>query len=86
MKLNAKSLALTGGIVWALIVFLIGVVNLLFSGYGAEFLKLIDSIYPGYTFGKWGFLGVLVGSIYAFVDVFIIAFVFAWIYNKLSKN
>jgi len=86
MKFNAKSLALTGGIVWALIIFLVGVVNQLFSGYGGEFLKLLDSIYPGYTFDKWGYLGVIVASIYGFVDVFVIGFVFAWIYNKISKN
>jgi len=48
MKLNVKALALTAGILWALALFLTGLGNLIWSGYGEPFLKVMASVYPGY--------------------------------------
>ena len=85
MKLKVIQLGLALGILWSLIVLLVGVANLLLPCYGIAFLKIIDSIYPGYHFGKWGFGGVLIATLYAVLDGFVVGVIFAWLYNLLSK-
>lgn len=72
--------------IWGLVILLAGVANLLWPTYGIEFLKIIDSIYPGYHFGQSGFGGVLVATLYAIIDAWIIGVIFALIYNKFTKK
>ncbi len=86
MKFNVIQLGLTLSIMWAVIVLFVGITNLLFPGYGVEFLRIVDSIYPGYHFGKWGFGGVIVSTLYAVLDGFIFGIVFAWLFNLLGKS
>jgi ABC-type phosphate transport system permease subunit len=80
MKLNLKALVLTAGILWALAVFLVGILNLIWSGYGVAFLKLIASVYPGYHASS-SIGDLIVGTLYAFVDGAICGLVFGWLYN-----
>ncbi len=80
MKLNLKALVLTAGILWALAVFLVGILNLIWSGYGVAFLKLIASVYPGYHASS-SIGDLIVGTLYAFVDGAICGLVFGWFYN-----
>ncbi len=80
MKLNLKPLALTSGIVWALALFLTGLVNLIWQGYGDAFLKIMASLYPGYhASGSIGDL--IIGTLYAFLDGGICGLFFGWLYN-----
>ena len=72
--------------IWGLVILWAGVANLLWPTYGIEFLKIIDSIYPGYHFGQSGFGGVLVATLYAIIDAWIIGVIFALIYNKFTKK
>lgn len=81
MKLDKLRLGFTLAIFWGLVTFLVGVGNLIWDMYGVAFLKILESIYPGYTFGKWGFWGVLVVTLYAVLDGFVAGVVFAWIFN-----
>lgn len=83
MTLSVKGLALTAGILWAAAIFLTGVLNLIWPGYGVAFLDMMRSVYPGYA-GVGGFLGVIVGTLYALVDGIITGAIFAWVYNWLS--
>jgi hypothetical protein len=46
MKLSVKALSLTAGIIWALAIFLTGLVSLVWQGYGEAFLKVMASVYP----------------------------------------
>lgn len=48
MSLNVKALALTTAVVWGGCLFLTGLANLAFPGYGLAWLQLAASIYPGY--------------------------------------
>ena len=82
MKLNVKGFGSAMAILFALVAFFTALANLLFPAYGVGFLKVLDSIYPGYTFGKWGFGGVIVVTLYAAVDGFIVGIVGAWLYNR----
>jgi len=85
MRFNVIQLGLTLSIIWAVLVLLIGITNLLFPGYGVAFLQIVDSIYPGYHFGKWGFGGVIVATLYAALDGFILGVLFAWLHNLVGK-
>jgi hypothetical protein len=80
MKLNLKALALTVGILWAAAVFITGVANLIWSGYGTKFLEVVASIYPGYKAAR-SFGDLLAGTGYALVDGAISGLIFGWLYN-----
>jgi hypothetical protein len=80
MKLNVKALALSAGILWALVVLFVGVVNLIWSEYGMGFLQVVASIYPGYH-ATSSIGDVIVGTLYALVDGAIMGWVFGWFYN-----
>jgi hypothetical protein len=78
MKLSVKAVAVTAGLMWASCILPIGIVNLASPPYGARFLALMGSLYPGLHFGhQWGNLAV--GTIYGFVDGAIAGLLFAWI-------
>jgi len=83
MKLNLKALAAAFAILWAGVVLLVGVANLLWPGYGRSFLLILASIYPGYA-ASGSFGDVIVGSLYALVDAAILGFVFGWLYNFMA--
>jgi hypothetical protein len=80
MRLSAKALGLAFGIVWAVGILFVGLVNLAAPSYGAAFLQLASSIYPGFHNSRH-FLDVLVGTGYGFVDGGIGGWIFAWLYN-----
>lgn len=83
MKLSVKALALSFGIIWAAVIFLVGLANLIWPSYGTALLQTAASIYPGYEVG--GFGSVVVGALYALVDGAIGGAVFAWLYNRFAS-
>jgi hypothetical protein len=83
MKLNRNALAMTAGILWALVVLFVGVANLIWTDYGAAFLGIVASIYPGYD-GAPTVSDVVVGTLYALVDGAVCGWVFAWLYNLFA--
>ena len=85
MKLSVKAFALTSAVIWALAMFMVITLNMATGGYGAEFLKVMGSIYPGYHYGS-GVSSIIVGSLYGFVDAGIAGLIFAWLYNLLAKT
>ena len=84
MKFQIIPFSLAAGILWGSAILLVASANMMYPAYGNAFLVLIGSIYPGYNPGN-GFMSVIYGSLYAFVDGAIAAAIFAWIYNKLAK-
>ena len=85
MKLSVIRFGCAVSTVWALAVFLAGLGNLMFPGYASTFMKLIDSIYPGYNYGQWGVGGVFIAALYAAVDAWIMGILIAWLYNLFGK-
>lgn len=83
MKLSVKGLALTAAILWAGSIFVVGVLGLIWSGYGGAFLDMARSLYPGYA-ATTGFGGVIVGTLYGAVDGLVCGAVFAWVYNYFA--
>lgn len=83
MKLNAKSLALTCGILWGLTVFL-GTIWLLIIGASGKTISLLSAVYYGYQFSIGG---AFIGLIWGFIDGAICGLIFAYVYNFfLPKN
>lgn len=82
MKLNAKAMAVTIGLLWGGSVFLVAVLNRVWPTYGVAFLHLAGSIYPGFHPG--GLRDAVVGTLYALLDGAAGGFVLAWVYNKVS--
>ena len=78
---KTRRFALTGGIVWALCLFVTTLFSI-YTGYAKSFLDVVGSIYPGYSISL---LGSIVGLIYGFFDVFVGVYIFAWIYKLISK-
>jgi hypothetical protein len=83
MKLNLKALTVTFAIFWAGVVFIVGVANVVWPGYGRAFLLMMASIYPGYA-ASGSFGDVVVGSLYALVDGAILGFILGWLYNLMA--
>jgi len=86
MKLDVLRMGYAAATVWAIAVFLTGVANLVWPDYAVGFLKIIDSIYPGYHLGEWGIWGVLVALLYSFIDAWIMGVLFALFYNLYTKK
>ncbi len=84
MNLSIKGLAITAAIFWGTALLIVGCANIIFPGYGSNFLEVIGSIYPGYQPGT-GFSSVIIGSLYGVVDAGIGAAIFAWVYNFISE-
>lgn len=80
MKLNSVKLGLAGGILWALMLFVMTWLAM-YTNYGMLWLVQWTDIYPGYDFTP---VGSLLGLIYGFIDGFICLFLLGWIYNLLK--
>ena len=79
MKLDAKAFGLAMGILWALGVFVLGLLAM--NGYAAPFVDLFGTAYLGFDATVQG---SLIGAIWGFFDGLIGGWVFAWLYNKLA--
>jgi hypothetical protein len=83
VTLNTKALTLTAAILWGGCFLLVALANLVFPSYGAAWLQLGASIYPGYH-GPAGFGSVIVVTMYAVLDGAICGFLIGWLYNTLA--
>ncbi len=77
MRLNSWAFGLAFGIIWAIVIFVLGVIGI-WSDWCDDFLRVMSSIYVGYKAG-WG--GAFIGLIWGFVDGFIGFWLIALVYN-----
>ena len=83
-QLSPKALALTAAILWGGSILFVGVVNLATPPYGAEFLNVASSIYPGFHASRT-LPDVLIGAAYGFVDGAVGGLLVAWLYNLFAR-
>jgi hypothetical protein len=82
MKLSYKGTVLAAAITWGAAMLFIGLMNLASGSYGAEFLQMMDGLYPGFEYVPEGsFWQVIVGTLYGMVDGAVAALVFTFLYN-----
>lgn len=79
------TLGLTIGILWGVSILFVGILNRYCTGYGYEFLRLVQSIYPGYR-AQSGLTNLPIGVVWGFVDGFIGGVLLAWLYNLIGKR
>ena len=83
--MKRKAMAGTLGILWGACMLVVGLINLRFPSYGAEFMRMMSSVYPGFHDSRT--LGdVIVGTIYGFVDGAILGFVFSSLYRWIGGS
>ena len=85
MQLSAKAFALTAALFLGGSTFLIGVLHLLDPSYGADYLRAISSVYPGFSASR-SVTSVIIGTVYGLVDGAFAGFLFAWVYNFLAAR
>ncbi len=61
MKINVKALAVASAILWGLAMLGMGLANLIWGGYGQQFLQTMASVYFGYHATR-SIAGVIVGT------------------------
>lgn len=79
IMLNPKKLGFAAAILSAAVMLITTFLSIT-NGYGTEWLKMMQSIYPGYEISP---LGCIVGAVYGFFDGFIFFYLFGKLYNKL---
>jgi hypothetical protein len=80
-KLKPGSFGLAFGVLWAIAVFIMGIVALESTGYAHGFVQALGALYIGY---EATFVGSIIGAIWALVDGFIFCAVLAVLYNWFS--
>ncbi len=85
MRVSVKGTALATGILWAGCILFAGLVNLAAPSYGAAFLQMTSSIFPGFQ-NSHHFLDVLVGTGYGLVDGGIGGAILGLLYNCFAGS
>ena len=85
MKLDIKAFALAIGLLRGVAMLLTGIGNLLFPGYGQDFLNMMGTIYPGYE-AVPSIAQIAIGTIYGLVDGAIGGALLAWLYNCFAPS
>lgn len=84
MKFSPRGLAVASAILWGFAMLVVGLANLIWGGYGQQFLQMMSSVYPGYHATR-SIVEVIVGTLYGAVDGLIGGVVFAWLYNQFAQ-
>jgi hypothetical protein len=84
MKLSVKGLTWGLAFFMLLVYVIIGVINIFYPGYGADYLNFTKTFYPGYTGTLATTKDVIVGGAYFFVDGLILGLLFALCYNAFA--
>ena len=84
MKLSTQAMALTGGILLGGSILLVGLIQLGVPEYGEDYLEIFAGVYPGFS-EEGGFVNVLIGTVWGFVDGTVLGFLIAWLYNRFAR-
>ena len=82
MRLNVKAFALTCGLVWGFLIFLLTWwIMIIWGVHGA--ITRIGLLYLGYSLTP---LGSVIGLIWGFFDGLVCGAIFAWLYNLIAGS
>lgn len=85
MRINIAAFSAAVSLLWGGAILVVAFGNLMWPPYGRTFLELVALIYPGYHADPT-IVQAIVGMLYGFVDGVIGGFLFAWVYNSLSRQ
>ena len=80
MRLSLRALGIASGLLWGGGTLVCAIAHAFWPPYGAAFLALLASIYPGYH-PDTGLGSILVGTVYALVDGALAGVAFGFLYN-----
>ena len=83
MRLSVRGLMFALAFFWALVIAVVGALNILYPGYAADYLKMIVSLYPWYK-ATGTTIDLIYGIVTAFVDGLICGLIFALLYNLFT--
>lgn len=85
MRLSIQGSAAAAGLLWGGCILCVGLINLAVPSYGANFLRVMSSVYPFFhssrTFGD-----VVIGAIDGLIDGAVAGVLFAWLYNVCGRR
>ena len=85
MRLSPKALALTFGLLWALVMLVVGGLGLVFEDYGEDFLEAMADLYPFFE-DEGGLVNVLIGAAWGLTDGLIGGWLLAATYNFFAAR
>jgi hypothetical protein len=83
MRLSVRGLMFALAFFWALVIAVVGALNILYPGYAADYLKMIVSLYPWYK-ATGTTIDLAYGIVTALVDGLICGLIFALLYNLFT--
>ncbi|HEX9949973.1 MAG TPA: hypothetical protein VGB29_07425 [Thermodesulfobacteriota bacterium] len=83
MRLSVRGLMFALAFFWALVIAVVGALNILYPGYAADYLKMIVSLYPWYK-ATGTTIDLVYGIVTGFVDGLICGLIFALLYNLFT--
>jgi hypothetical protein len=85
MRVSLKAVTLSGAILWGAAMLIVGLIHMAAPSYGADFLRIMSSVYPGAdtapTFGR-----VLLGTGYGFIDGAVTGWLFGLLYSAIASG
>lgn len=83
MRLSTKGLAFASALLWGGCMLIVGLINLAAPSYGADFLRGLGSVYPGFYVTRT-FADVLLGTLYGLADGAVAGWLLGSIYNYFA--
>lgn len=80
MRLSMKGMAIAAGLLWGGGILFVGLINLSRPDYGANFLTMMTSVYPGFH-ESHTLASVATGAVEGALDGAIAGCLFGWLYN-----
>jgi hypothetical protein len=85
MQLSMRGLIISLGLIWGGAILCVGLVHLAIPSYGASFLEVVSSIYPGFH-GARSVGDSFIGAGYALIDGGLGGFFVGWLYNACARR
>jgi len=85
MRVSLKALALSSAVLWGLVMLMVGLVHIAVPSYGADFLRMMSSVYPGADTAPT-LSRVLLGTAYGLIDGAIAGCIFGLLYGAFSHS
>ncbi len=85
MQISLKALALAIALLWGGCLLVVGLINIAAPPYGAEFLKVMSSVYPGFHASRT-IADVLIGTVDGFIDGAIGGLLLGWLFNIFARR
>jgi hypothetical protein len=85
MKPSMKAITVSAALLWGGCMLLVGLINLADPSYGGEFLRMMNSVYPGADTQRT-LSRVLVGTVYGLVDGAIAGYLFGLLYGLFGRQ